>query len=319
MWLFYSLLAAFSFGIRGILYQWTSRKPADQNLMLFGVFFMGAVGSLLFAFVYGQQWTPAAWAGCLMGVWSFVGNAAMYRGYAVGKASLVAVLTALPPVVVALLAFALWGETLTPWQTIAFFVIVTGVVLIRYASDLSLGDLKGLHWGMLALFAFGFNDITSKQSMRWEADIYPVMFLMFATGSLLFGLIWYRQRRRPVDELPRPASANGSANEAAAAPAAAETVTGRHPSSAEGGPKPWRPLPTFAWGMAVGLTNLSGMAFILQGFANGVTGLVSAVTALNVLMILLYARVFLKEKFNTRELAGIVCSAAGVMILHLAG
>lgn len=317
MWLVYSLLAAFSFGIRGILYQWTSRKPADQNLMLFGVFFMGAVSSLLLAVAFGQQWTPAAWAGCLMGVCSFVGNGAMYRGYAVGKASLVAVLTAMPPVVVALLAFVMWGEALTPWQTAAFFIIVAGVVLIRYASDLSLSDLQGLKWGLLALFAFGFNDITSKQAMRWEADIYPVMFSMFATGSLLFGFIWKRQRRHPVDELPRPNTAEQT--DVTPAPASAAEPADDRPHSSAGGAKPWRPLPTFAWGMLVGLTNVSGMAFILQGFAVGVTGLVSAVAALNVLIILLYARLFLKEKFNLRELAGIACSAAGVMILHLAG
>lgn len=69
--------------------------------------------------------------------------------------------------------------------------------------------------------------------------------------------------------------------------------------------------------MAVGLTNVSGMILILHAFSLGVTGLVSAVVATNVLLILLYARFFLKEKFRALELTGMAFALTGVILLRV--
>ena len=53
MWIIYALLAALFFGTRGVMYQWTSQKNLDRNLMLFGVFF---VCNCLFVFVLKVCW-----------------------------------------------------------------------------------------------------------------------------------------------------------------------------------------------------------------------------------------------------------------------
>src|SRR5690606_15742095 len=110
--------------------------------MLFGTFFMGAAASLAAVFATGQAWTAASWIGCIMGTLSFIANSAMYRGYAVGQASLVALFTGLPPVVVATLAYLLWGQKLTLLQLGAFLAIVAGILIIRYSSSISLDTLK---------------------------------------------------------------------------------------------------------------------------------------------------------------------------------
>jgi len=300
MWFIYSLLAALSFGTRGVMYQWTSRKPANRNLMLFGTFLMGALASLVAILALQHPWTPASWIGCLMGVWSFISNAAMYRGYAVGKASLVALFTGLPPVVVVCAAFLLWGQTLSTVQFIAFLAMIAGILVIRYSSSISLDNLKGVQWAIIALFGFGLNDTTSTWAMRLDAAVFPTMFFMFVVGTALFGADWIRERRAARNSLT-------------------VLTRARTESAAAAEERRWGAARTIAWGMVVGITNFAGMYFILHAFGMGKAGLVSAITALNVLIILLYANLFLKERFTIKEGIGGACALAGVLTLHLAG
>ncbi|MEX1031233.1 MAG: DMT family transporter [Paenibacillaceae bacterium] len=294
MWLLYAALAAVSFGLRGILYHWTSQKPINRNLMLFGVFSTGAIISLLMSLISQQQWTIHILIGVLMGLFSFAANGSMYKGFTVGKASLVAILTGLPPVVVVILAYALWGETLTLWQLATFIIIVAGILILRYSSDLSLKQLKGVQWGLLTMLFFALNDLSGKQAMRLDAAIFPTLFMMFITGSICFGGLWLMGRVK-----------------------AKKNALGTEENSLK--ERPWKPSKTFLWGMLVGITNASGMILILPAFKLGVTGLVSAVTATNVLLILLYSRVFLKEIFSRREFTGICLALAGVILLRLLG
>lgn len=303
MWLMFSLLAALSFGVRGILYQWTSKKPVNQSLMLFGVFLMGAIASGITGWLRSDPWMPESIIGCLMGLWSYMGNAAMYRGYAVGKASLIALFTGLPPVVVVVLAYLVWGQTLTTIQMIAFLAIITGILIIRYSSELSLDNIKGVQWAIVALLCFGFNDMTSTQSMRMDLPIFPTLFFMFSTGSILFWLNWLianiRTKRQSLNLRSRTLTESQIAT--------SDSI------------QTWRTSTTVLWGMVVGVTNFVGMIFIMQAFDRGIAGLVSAVTALNVLIIIIYAGVFLKERFTLKEWIGGIFALAGVFTLHLSG
>jgi drug/metabolite transporter (DMT)-like permease len=81
----------------------------------------------------------------------------------------------------------------------------------------------------------------------------------------------------------------------------------------------WGIPKTLLWGLVVGLTNISGMMLIMPAFRLGVTGLVSAVVAMNVVFVLLYARFGLKERFSPLEVGGLICACAGILILRLAG
>ncbi|PZD94123.1 EamA family transporter [Paenibacillus sambharensis] len=293
MWLVFASLAAVSFGLRGVLYHWTSTKPMERSLMLCGVFFTGTLISLACALVLGEPWTFTALTGMMMGVFSFGANACMVKGFSVGKASLIAVLTALPPVVVVLLAFAIWGETLTSLQLVCFAVILSGILLIRFSGDVSFKHLEGVKWGLLTTLFFGLNDMAGKWSTMLDAATFPTLVGMFATGTVLFGLSYIsgtaKRRRAAAD------------NSRVIAEAAAQWSRGK----------------TFGIGMAVGITNSIGMVFILQAFDLGVTGLVSAVVAMNVVVILLYTRIVVKEKFTRKELTGMILAICGIILLRL--
>lgn len=305
MWFIFAAASAVCFGLRGILYQWTSQRPIDRNLLLLGVYLCGAVVSLAVNAFTGQAWSAGAWIGVNMGLFSFISNASMYRGFAVGRASLVAMFTGLPPVIVVLLAYLLWNEKLNMWQSLSFLVIISGLLLIRYSSDISWRNLKGAGWGALAMLGFGITDLSSKQAARLGAETLPTLTLMYVTGTLLFGAAWYISQRR--QQAVRSLVAAASETNASGSVGAAEA------------PAPWKAGRTLLWGMAVGLTNISGMMLVMPAFKLGVTGLVSVVIAMNVVLVLLYARFVLKERFSRMEACGLACAFIGILILRLAG
>tara|TARA_R110001583_G_scaffold1565_1_gene12188 strand:+ start:248 stop:1120 length:873 start_codon:yes stop_codon:yes gene_type:complete len=288
MWIIYALLAAAFFGARGIMYQWTSQKNINRNLMLFGVFFIGFIISANAMYLLDQQWN--AWTdvlvGLALGLGSFVANAALHKGFSVGKASLISILSGLPPLFVVLLAFLFWKETLTTQQLIGFIVIFAGLYTIRYSNDISFRNLQGAQWGLLAALCFAFNDLLGKQSTRLDADIFATLTLMFGFGSFLFAASWLKNRKFAINEdndlRPR-----------------------------------WSDMKTFSCGLVVGLTNVAGMIAILSAFAIGTTGLVSAISAMNILIILLYSRIFLKESFTAQEILGLTAALLGILILRL--
>ena len=290
MWLVYAACSAVAFGLRGIFYQRLSPLALDRNILLAGVFFSGFLISLALAFASGQAWTIETAVGVQMGVCSYVANMAMYRGFAAGKPSIVAVLTALPPVVVVLAAWLMWGERLNGGQSASFLLIVAGVVLIRYAEDFTLSHWNSAKWGLLSMLFFGFNDLSSKWSTILGAGLYPVLSCMFGTGTALF-LLTRRIERRP-----------GKGSVFRRAPQR-QTV--------------WTDRRTFGTGMLIGLTNVCGMILIVMAFDTGITGLVSAIVSLNVLLILLYTRIAGRERFAPREAAGILLTLAGVILLRL--
>lgn len=308
MWFVFAAASSFCFGLRGILYQWTSQRPINRDLLLFGVFLTGALIVLSASLVTGQAWTKPVWIGVLMGLFSFSANAAMYKGFAVGKTSLVAMFTGLPPVVVVVLAYLIWGEKLNGWQSISFLVIIAGIILIRYSSDLSLSNLQGAQWGALAMLCFGLNDLTGKQSTLLEAASLPTLTLMFMTGAILFGTAWLLNERRQAT------SALHRANQETAA--SVENEGGTFSASVPAA-RLWPAGKTLLWGMVVGSTNAFGMMLLMQAFKLGVTGLVSAVVSISVAFVLLYARFVLKEKFSRLELGGLLCALSGIILLRL--
>ncbi|MFF2091532.1 EamA family transporter [Paenibacillus sp. NPDC058174] len=365
VWLLFSILAACSFGLRGILYHWTSQKPLSRNALLCGTFFSGAIITLVCAIVTGQQWTMSALIGLQMGLFSFGANASMFKGFAVGKASLVAILTALPSVVVAIIAYLLWAEKLNGMQFLAFAVIITGILLVRYSNDLSWSNLQGAQWGLLAMLLFAGNDLSGKWSTMMEAQMFPTLVCMFAMGSLCFGLWWLKDLRGERLAAARAigivaaneafvGATKGDGSEGAVAwkdSASAGNGTVRGSGGAEvqiasgtagrsGGAKVqiassavpsaggeaalsslagWSGKRTFLTGLGVGITNAVGMMLIITAFDNGKAGLVSAVTALNVLIVLLYTRFVVKEKFTRLETIGIATAFAGILLMRLFG
>ncbi len=285
------------------MYHYTSQLPLSRTVLLCGVFSMGAVICGITALLSGQPWTASALVGIQMGVFSFVANASMFKGFAVGKASLVAIITALPAVLVVIGAYLMWGEALKYTQLAAFVIIVAGILLVRYSNDLSLKNLQGAQWGLLSLVMFACNDLSGSWSTKLEAPLFPTLFFMFTSGSICYGIWWLKDRL--ASRRYSLAAATAEATVAAAA------ENGRNPG------KMWSERRTFLTGMLVGTTNAVGMMMIVTAFDHGKTGLVSAVTALNVLIVLLYTRFVVKESFTRLEITGMACAFGGILFLRL--
>lgn len=307
MWFIFAAAAATCFGIRGILYQWTSQRPIERNLLLFGVYLSGTLIALGMNVFAGQPWSSGVMIGLLMGVFSFIANASMYKGYAVGKTSLIALFTGLPPVIVVIAAYLLWGETLNLWQLLSFVVVILGLLLIKYSQDFKLGQLKGIQWGLLTMLFFGLTDLSSKQATLLGASTLPVLAVMYGTGATLFGTQWAINRLKASKYTVRIAAA-----EVEGSVLYADTVT-----ETVVVPVQWSSGKTLGWGMFVGISNIAGMVFLIPAFREGVTGIVSAISAMNVVFVLLYARFYLKEVMSRREIMGLSLALAGIVLLRL--
>ncbi len=268
----------------------------------------------LCAIAFNSNWTLAALIGIQMGLFSFGANASMFKGFAVGKASLVAILTALPSVLVVIFAYGLWGEKLHAMQLVAFIVIVGGVLLVRISNDISLSNLQGAQWGLLAMLLFAVNDLSGKWSTIMEAELFPTMFLMFITGASCFGIWWVRDKQLERSRQERVMQAAGAPKRDVQVSQQASSGERTGISSAS-----WSEKRTFMVGLAIGTTNAFGMMLIITAFDHGKAGLVSAVTALNVLIVLLYTRFVVKEKFTKTEITGITLAFVGILLMRLFG
>lgn len=313
MWLTFALCAAVAFGLRGILYHKTSTMQLDRNLMLCGVFASGAILNFVMTIITHSEWTVSNLAGIQMGLFSFAASACMYKGFAVGKASIVAILTALPAVIVVTVAFFIWGEKLHFMQLIAFIVLISGILTIRYSNDISLSNLQGAQWGLLAMIFFAGTDLSTKWATMLNGDPYATLVFMFLAGACCFGILWLFDRYKA-----KVKHSNSVANSEAEGVVLLSAVA--HSDVSNSNSQVIRRFTNgqvFGIGLLVGTTNAVGMMLNMQAFHSGKTGLVSGVIALNVLIILLYTRFVVREKFTLNETIGMILAFCGILLIHL--
>lgn len=288
MWLVFAALSSLHFAMRGILFQVYSRKPADRNVILIGMFFAGTIVSLICSLINPSPWNTYSLLGIVMGVLSFVGNSAMYKAYAVGKASYIALLISITPVVVTFLAYLFWQEVLTDFQLFALIILMGGIVLVRVSGDFTLHDHSGTGWAIVTIFAFAFVDLLSKQTMRYEAPVFHVALFMFSSGMWCFlinyGLVFLRKKTN------------------------AHWI-GTHPSGR------WSIVRCLCAGFTVGMAAAGGLIFSLPAMKLGHTGLVSAVINAQIILIVLYAAIFRRERVKLLEYVGIAIVLAGIVTL----
>ncbi|MNW45382.1 EamA-like transporter family protein [compost metagenome] len=101
-------------------------------------------------------------------------NTFLYKGYAIGRASVMAFFSGLTPVLVALLAALLWEETLTLTQLAGFCIIVLSLIVIRLGSRLHTGTYQGWQFGLVAIILYSFTDLLLKQALLYGVSILPL-------------------------------------------------------------------------------------------------------------------------------------------------
>jgi transporter family protein len=281
MWIVFALAAAVAFAARGVLFLSTAAKPYDRHTIMLGIFLSGAL--LCVAASIGASWAGVWGIGIAMGVSTIAANVCLFQGFAVGNPTVIALLSAMPPALVVLLAYVTWGEALTFGQIIAFLCILCGVLIVRSARRIRWTDMQGAHWGVLALICFAVTDMLGKTSTKLGAQTLPTLTVAFLTGVAFFAV---RTALRPDPQR---------------APYALTRPFGR----------------ALRVGMVIGITNAVGMVCIVSAFALGITGLVSAIVATNALLIVLYTRIRGIEPWRLNESIGMVCTLIGIVLLPI--
>lgn len=69
--------------------------------------------------------------------------------------------------------------------------------------------------------------------------------------------------------------------------------------------------------MIVGISNVAGMILLLTAFRGGITGIVSAINAMSVVLVIFYARFYLKEVMSRHEVIGLIVAIGGIVVLRV--
>lgn len=282
-WFGLTVAAIFLWGFYGVAFKLASdRLPAlagqvlsSAGLLLPALFLFGAV-------LRERRATAGIVAGFVSGLCGSVGNLALLVSLREGgKASLVFPLTALYPLVTVVAAILFLRERARRVQAIGIALAVIAVLLLSLDPSTPVANLR-------ASFEFS----------RW---------LLYAAGALVaFGLAAVFQKM----------ATNRISAESAFAMFAAGFVP---PLAVIWLFEPWPrgvPTPAVAWAIAGGLLNGLGVLATLAAYRRG--GKASVVTPLATLypiVTVIVAIIFLGEKVNAVQLAGIGMAIAGGVLL----
>ncbi|MBU6145846.1 MAG: DMT family transporter, partial [Paenibacillaceae bacterium] len=166
----------------------TAAQPYNRHALMLGIFLSGALLCAGTSIVVGASWAGVWAIGIAMGISTIAANVCLFQGFAVGNPTVIALLSAMPPALVVLLAYVTWGEALTIGQIIAFVCILCGVLIVRSARRIRWTELQGAQWGVLALICFALTDMLGKMSTKLEAQTLPTLTVAFLTGVVFFAM-----------------------------------------------------------------------------------------------------------------------------------
>ncbi len=188
----YGLLAAFGWGTGDFLAKLSSDKIGYLRTALY----MQLV-SVVFLIFFSLPDMPRLWqypvatAGAAgLGVVSLVGLLALYKGFQIGKLSIVSPIVSGYPALTSLLAVLLLGEGLTHILSLGVVVTISGVVLVSVQSKKA-AEVEttprgsGIAYALLAFAAFGFLYLAIKLVVVWLGVWLPILMLRWVSASIL--------------------------------------------------------------------------------------------------------------------------------------
>ena len=197
----YALIALVGWGIGDFLIQKSTREIGAHRTL----FITGTVASIgLLPFVYDKlhefTWQEYGFVALLSAV-VLVGALILFEAFRVGKLSVVESVVSIELPLTVLLAIAIGGELLTPWQTVLFVLVCAGVFLAA-SKRFSLTHFKGSLWEkgtILALFA-AFFSATSNFLTGTAADgidpFFTIWFSRLLIACACGGYMWYHREFR---------------------------------------------------------------------------------------------------------------------------
>ncbi len=271
-----ALAAAFVYGAADFF----GGLAAKRNVVWPVVFVSGAVGlaSALVALLLLGSGAPLPRdleIGALIGVVGIVGIAALYRGLAIARMSVVAPITAVVAAVVPIAYGFLRGERPSGLAIVGIVLALGAVALVSHSSDEDVaGDPEpgraGLLLALLSGLGFGFVYVLLAASSRgaWPLVASRTMFV------LLTGLIVWRMR-------PAVLLAPG----------------------------------TTRWTVLTGVLDMSANLLYLLALRHTLVAIAAVLASLYPASTVMLARIVLHERLHAVQWAGVACALAGVVLL----
>ncbi len=188
----YGLLAALGWGSGDFLAKLSSDRMGYLRTALY-MQLISAVFLLIFAFPDFPRLSlnPLAAMGAVgLGVVSLVGLLAFYKGFQVGRVSIVSPITSGYPVLTSTLAVVLLGEVISEGRAVGIILTLAGVVLVSIQSqkraELSEARVSsGIPYALAAFTMFGLLYFAMKLVVISLGVWLPILILRWVSSSIL--------------------------------------------------------------------------------------------------------------------------------------
>lgn len=188
----YGLLAALGWGSGDFLAKLSSDRVGYLRTALY-MQLISAVFLLLFSFPdFPRLWqNPLAALGAAgLGVISLVGLLAFYKGFQVGRVSIVSPITSGYPAMTSMLAVVLLNEVISRGRIAGVVLTLVGVILVSVQSQKRTGSSEtavssGIPYALAAFTMFGLLYFAVKLVVLALGVWLPILILRWVSGSIL--------------------------------------------------------------------------------------------------------------------------------------
>jgi drug/metabolite transporter (DMT)-like permease len=308
----YGLIAALAWGVSTIAAAWAARRAGTYMALLVsqlvGAGCLGLLAVMMrpsLAGVHGLTLLGLVSAGLL----GLLGWLTYYKALQDGPVGVVSAIAATYGGVAAVLAVLVLGERLGLSGGAGVILAVGGVVLAaaRSSGGLAAGEMarSGILLALVSAAAYGAGSFLLG---GFSAQVGWLAAALVAYGSSLAALVLVLPFRRADD---------GRLGRAAPPPDLRQSATGDgEPDTASGRSRPGYP-PGLGWAAAAGLTEAVALAAFSRGGQAGQVAVTAAVSSLYPIIPLAAGRVMFHERLRWRQVLGVACIVAGLVMISL--
>ncbi len=211
------------------------------------------------------------------GVCSFSAVFFLYRGLAVGKASIVTPVASTWAIAAMLFSFILFGETLSLSQILCIVMVLAGILVLSMRSNADGRSNVGIAYAFACMLFAGLNSILFKVASKDVGEIGTLFFNRILVTIILLVTISFL--RSPLLK-----------------------ISGRTPYKSM---------------IAAGLTEFAGMVGFIVGVGVGIVSIIAPISSASPAVTVVLAQVFLKENLTRMQKTAIALIIAGIVTLSI--